>query len=262
MPAAGRACVVVVGLPDDRSARPSRNSPFPRPSGGGRRGGAGVFRAAGRALLLPAGGALRLLLHPRRRQPDLAGPDRAQPRPHRRPQRHRAGRNYSAYTLEITPSRVADLEQTIEALSKRRHPAQGPQAPQEADGRIKNFESLPIRNRLTDEEVARFIAQRYRFPGVEVKARLFRDYPMGAFGSHIIGYIGRINDRDLERIEENDDRSQLPGTDHIGKAGLEKSYERELHGQTGYEEVEVDSGGRAVCGPCGARRPRRATTWC
>ena len=81
---------------------------------------------------------------------------------------------------------------------------------------------------------------------MELKARLFRDYPMGSFGSHIIGYIGRINDRDLERIEENEDSANYRGTDHIGKAGLEKSYERELHGLTGFEEVEVDSGGRAV----------------
>ena len=156
-------------------------------------------------------------------------------------------RNYSAYTLEITPSKVADLEATIEALSKLVDilPKDRKRLKKLMD-ESKSFESLPIRNRLTDEEVARFIAQRYRFPGVELKARLFRDYPMGSFASHVIGYIGRINDRDLERIEENEDTANYRGTDHIGKAGLEKSYERELHGVTGFEEVEVDSGGRAV----------------
>ena len=156
-------------------------------------------------------------------------------------------RNYSAYTLEITPSRVADLEATIEGLATLVdiQPKDRKRLKKLMD-ESKSFESLPIRNRLSDEEVARFIAQRYRFPGVELKARLFRDYPMGSFGSHIIGYIGRINDRDLERIEENEDSANYRGTDHIGKAGLEKSYERELHGLTGFEEVEVDSGGRAV----------------
>jgi penicillin-binding protein 2 len=156
-------------------------------------------------------------------------------------------RNYSAYTLEITPSKVADLEATIEALSALVdiQPKDRKRLKKLMD-ESKSFESLPIRNRLSDEEVARFTAQRYRFPGVELKARLFRDYPMGRFGSHIVGYIGRINDRDLERIEDSDDTANYRGTDHIGKAGLEKSYERELHGATGFEEVEVDSGGRAV----------------
>ena len=156
-------------------------------------------------------------------------------------------RNYSAYTLEITPSRVADLDATIEELSTLVdiQPKDRRRLKKLMD-ESKSFESLPIRNRLSDEEVARFIAQRYRFPGVELKARLFRDYPMGSFASHVIGYIGRINDRDLERIEESDDSANYRGTDHIGKSGLEKSYERDLHGITGFEEVEVDSGGRAV----------------
>lgn len=156
-------------------------------------------------------------------------------------------RNYSAYTLEITPSKVADLDATIEELATLVdiQPKDRRRLKKLMD-ESKSFESLPIRNRLSDEEVARFIAQRYRFPGVELKARLFRDYPMGSFASHVIGYIGRINDKDLERIEESDDAANYRGTDHIGKSGLEKSYERDLHGITGFEEVEVDSGGRAV----------------
>ena len=110
----------------------------------------------------------------------------------------------------------------------------------------KNFESVPIRTRLTDEEVARLIARRFQFPGVEVNARLFRDYPNGSLASHFLGYIGRINDRDLKRIEEREQEANYRGTDHIGKIGLEQSYEAELHGITGFEEVEVDAGGRAV----------------
>jgi penicillin-binding protein 2 len=111
----------------------------------------------------------------------------------------------------------------------------------------KNFESLPIRTRLSDEEVARFIAQRYRFPGVEIKARLFRQYPQGSFASHAMGYIGRINDRDLERHREQRGGGQLPRhRPHRQDRARSRSYEFELHGITGFEQVEVDAGGRAV----------------
>jgi penicillin-binding protein 2 len=110
----------------------------------------------------------------------------------------------------------------------------------------KHFESVPIRTRLTDEEVARFTAQRYRFPGVEIQARLFRQYPLGNVASHVIGYIGRISQKDAEKIDDSEDAANYAGTDYIGKEGLEKKYERELHGKTGYEEVEVSAGGRAI----------------
>jgi penicillin-binding protein 2 len=110
----------------------------------------------------------------------------------------------------------------------------------------KNFASVPIRTRLTDEEVARFTAQRFRFPGVEVQARLFRQYPLGEVASHVIGYIGRINQAEAKDLENGDDSANYNGTDHIGKEGLEKSYEQQLHGQTGYEEVERSAGGRAI----------------
>jgi penicillin-binding protein 2 len=110
----------------------------------------------------------------------------------------------------------------------------------------KNFESLPIRTRLTDQEVAKFIAHRYRFPGVEIKARLFRQYPGGSFASHILGYIGRVTTRDIEKIEEAEQEANYRGTDHFGKTGLEQHYEFELHGITGFEQVEVDAGGHAV----------------
>jgi penicillin-binding protein 2 len=110
----------------------------------------------------------------------------------------------------------------------------------------KSFESLPLRSRLSAEEIARFAARRYRFPGVEVKARLFRHYPQGELFSHVIGYIGRINQKDLDRLEENDELANYRGTDYIGKMGLEQHYERILHGTTGVEQVEIDSAGRAV----------------
>jgi penicillin-binding protein 2 len=158
--------------------------------------------------------------------------------------------NYSAYTLEITPSKVANTpEETIEQLSalvdiqprdKRRF--------KKLLDESKSFESLPIRTRLSDEEVAKFAAQRFRFPGVDIKARLFRQYPHGDLASHVIGYMGRINPREKEQIEEWPDEQQAnyKGTDYIGKLGIEQSFEQQLHGVTGVDEVETSAGGRAV----------------
>ncbi|HVP88184.1 MAG TPA: penicillin-binding protein 2, partial [Casimicrobiaceae bacterium] len=148
--------------------------------------------------------------------------------------------SYSAYTLEVTPSRVKNLEQTIDELSKvvdvqPRDRKRFKRLLEET----KNFESLPLRTRLSDEEVARFAVNRYRFPGIEIKARLFRQYPFGELASHVIGYIGRINDRDVESIEDWNQTANYKGSDYIGKSGIEASYERELHGTTGFEEVEV-----------------------
>jgi penicillin-binding protein 2 len=155
--------------------------------------------------------------------------------------------SYSAYTLEVTPSRVRNLEETIDELAKVVEiQARDRKRFKRLLDETKNFESLPLRTRLTDEEVARFAVNRYRFPGVEIKARLFRQYPFGEIASHVIGYIGRINDRDVERIDEWNQTANYKGSDYIGKVGLEFSYERELHGTTGFEEVEVDAGGRAV----------------
>jgi penicillin-binding protein 2 len=155
--------------------------------------------------------------------------------------------SYSAYTLEVTPSRVKNLEQTIDELAKVVEiQARDRRRFRRLLEESKNFDSLPLRTRLSDEEVARFAVNRYRFPGVEIKARLFRQYPFGELASHVVGYIGRINDRDVENIEKEDQTANYKGSDYIGKSGIEASYERELHGTTGFEEVEVDAGGRAV----------------
>lgn len=156
--------------------------------------------------------------------------------------------NYSAYTLEVTPSKIhGDLDAAIDDLAtvidvqtkdrKRFH---------KLLDESKNFESVPIRTRLTDEEVAKFVANRYRFPGMEVQARLFRQYPFGAFAAHMLGYIGRINDKDIDRIAKEEEEANYRGTDHFGKTGLEQRYEFELHGTTGFEQIEVDAGGHAV----------------
>jgi penicillin-binding protein 2 len=165
--------------------------------------------------------------------------------------------NYSAYTLEIMPQRgreglrtsAADLDALMDDLSTV--------VPIEAKDRrrfrrlqeeLKGADSLPIRTRLTDEEVARFTAQRFRFPGVEVKARLFRNYPLGETGAHLLGYIGRVNQTEKAAMEDWDDADQgnYKGTEYIGKLGLEQSYEKVLHGTAGFEEVETSAGGRAV----------------
>ncbi len=156
-------------------------------------------------------------------------------------------RNYSAYTLEIQTAKVADLERTINELSE----VIDIQAKDRSRFRkllveTRNAESLPIRTRLTDQEVAKFAANRYRFPGVEIKARLFRQYPFGELASHVIGYIGRINDKDQERLEELGVAANYRGTDFVGKSGIEGSYQNELHGTTGIEQVEIDAGGRGI----------------
>lgn len=156
-------------------------------------------------------------------------------------------RNYSAYTLEINPSQVDNLEATIDELARivpidvgdrRRFRKQLLES--------KFFESVPIRTHLSDEEVARLVARRYSLPGVEVQARLFRDYPYGESGAHVTGYIGRINERDVQRIEEGGNSANYRGSEYIGKSGLELSYEDELHGNTGVEQVEINAGGRAM----------------
>jgi penicillin-binding protein 2 len=155
--------------------------------------------------------------------------------------------NYSAYTLEIVPSKVDNLESLINELSTvieiaPRDRKRFKKLMEES----KRFESLPIRTRLSDVEVARFAANRYRFPGVEIKARLFRQYPKGESASHVVGYIGRINDKDLEQLEANGDLANYRGSQSMGKIGIEQSYEKELHGITGFEEMETDAAGRVI----------------
>ncbi|AGX86498.1 penicillin-binding protein 2 [Candidatus Symbiobacter mobilis] len=155
--------------------------------------------------------------------------------------------NYSAYMLEITPSKVQDLDSTIDGLAKvlevtpwdrRRFKKLCEEA--------RNFGSIPLRSRLSDAEVARFAVERYRFPGVDIKARLFRHYPQGTLASHVVGYIGRINVEEQEKIEESEDPANYRGTQYIGKLGIEQSYEALLHGTTGIDAMETSAAGRAV----------------
>ncbi len=156
-------------------------------------------------------------------------------------------RNYAAYTLEIFPRKVANTERTINELAQLveiqpRDRSRFRKLIVEA----RNAESLPIRTRLGDEEVAKLAVNRYRFHGVEIKARLFRQYPFGDVASHAIGYIGRIDDRDQERLAELGVEANYRGTDYIGKSGIEASYQQALHGTTGFEPVEIDAAGRGI----------------
>lgn len=155
--------------------------------------------------------------------------------------------NHSAYTLEITLAKVEgktdevidELSQFIDITARERKRFKRRME------ETKRFESIVLKSKLTDEEVARFTVQRYRFPGVEVQARMFRQYPLGEVAAHAIGYIGRISRKDIDRLPENEE-TNYQGTTHYGKEGIEKSYERTLHGVTGYEEMEVSASGKAV----------------
>ncbi|MCL2872523.1 MAG: penicillin-binding protein 2 [Betaproteobacteria bacterium] len=155
--------------------------------------------------------------------------------------------SFSAYTLELTPSKIDDLETTLTQIGELieitpRDLRRFRRAMEES----RNFDSLPLRTKLNDEEVARFAVNKYRFPGVDIRARLYRQYPEGEIASHVLGYIGRINDRDVDRLTDSGDILNYKGTDHIGKTGIELSYEDTLHGVVGFDEVEVDALGRAV----------------
>ncbi len=155
--------------------------------------------------------------------------------------------NFAAYTLEITPSKTVGLAATISALR-----AVVPISPHDERrfhallAQNRSFESIPIRSRLSDAEVARFVAQRFRFPGVEVHARLFRSYPLGSLGCHVIGMVGRINANEQQQLQDSDQAANYQGADHIGKTGVELGWERQLHGTIGFDEVEVNVAGKPV----------------
>jgi penicillin-binding protein 2 len=158
--------------------------------------------------------------------------------------------NYAAYTLEITPSRLAQpLDRTIAELSQIVPIT--PRDKRRFDKLLeegKSVDSIPIRTKLTDEEVAKFTAAKFRFPGVDINARLFRSYPWGELASHAIGYIGRINETEQQQMEDwpEDEQANYRGTQYIGKLGIEQNYERQLHGVTGAEQVLTMASGRAV----------------
>lgn len=155
--------------------------------------------------------------------------------------------NYSAYTLEIARAQTPDLEATLAEAGRLIEITPGQlRRFRRLLGESHEFETVPLKSKLTDEEVAILAANRYRLPGVEVKARLFRNYQAGPGMAHVVGFIGRINDRDLKTLRESGRERNYKGSVHIGKTGLEQSYEALLHGRTGFDQMETDASGRAV----------------
>ena len=151
--------------------------------------------------------------------------------------------NLPAYSLEVVPEAVEDIGALIAELRGIIEiTGEDEEAFFAALARKRRFEKIPLRLRLEDREVARFAVNRHRFPGVDIGARLTRNYPLGELGVHLVGYVGRINKRELDRIDQADYR----GTSHIGKTGVEASYEDWLHGKVGYQRVETNAQGRIL----------------
>ncbi len=151
--------------------------------------------------------------------------------------------NLPSYSLELVPEQVKDMHETLSRLQILLDiPEETIEQFHKQRKRRKSFSSTPLLLRMGDEDVARFAAVRPYFPGVDIHARLVRSYPYKELTSHVVGYVGRINEKELKSLAEADYR----GTHHIGKVGIEKAYENDLHGTTGYQEVEVNAQARAV----------------
>ena len=157
-------------------------------------------------------------------------------------------KNYPVFSLEVIPSRIeGKMEDVIEALRKYVDitPTDLKRFKKYRES-YRKFENIPLKLRLTDEEAARLSVHLREFKGVEVNSRTFREYPYGKLTSHFLGYIGRISDKDKEMLEEEGLTALYRGSTHIGKSGLEKYYEHQLHGVPGYQEVEKDAYGNIV----------------
>ncbi|HDZ15807.1 hypothetical protein LCGC14_0602560 [marine sediment metagenome] len=151
--------------------------------------------------------------------------------------------NIPTFSLEMVPEKVVDIDEAIAELSQLVALSDDDiDAFHQRLERHRRFQNVIIRQRLTQAEVARFAANRYRFPGIDVEGRLIRHYPQGDLFAHAVGYVGRINERDLQII----DSKAYKGTMQIGKTGIEKEYEDQLHGQVGYRQVETNVQGRIV----------------
>lgn len=157
-------------------------------------------------------------------------------------------KNYPVFSLEVIPNRIeGKMEDVIEALKKYVDitPTDLKRFKKYRES-YRKFENIPLKLRLTDEEAARLSVHLREFKGVEVNSRTFREYPYGKLTSHFLGYIGRISDKDKEMLEEEGLTALYRGSTHIGKSGLEKYYEHQLHGIPGYQEVEKDAYGNIV----------------
>ena len=157
-------------------------------------------------------------------------------------------KNYPVFSLEVIPNRIeGKMEDIIKALKKYVDiTSTDLKRFKKYRESYRKFENIPLKLRLTDEEAARLSVHLREFKGVEVNSRTFREYPYGKLTSHFLGYIGRISDKDKEMLEEEGLTALYRGSTHIGKSGLEKYYEHQLHGVPGYQEVEKDAYGNIV----------------
>src|SRR5690606_24041970 len=149
--------------------------------------------------------------------------------------------NAPSYQLELTREQVEDLDATLAGLTRLGllSPSDIPGLKKEIRSR-RSFDAVPIKLQLTEQELARFAARRHNFPGVEIRPRLTRHYPLGASGVHAIGYVGAISEEDKKRLDMDD----YAGSALTGKSGVERAYETELHGRAGYRELLVNAQGR------------------
>ncbi|MDH5712085.1 MAG: penicillin-binding protein 2, partial [Gammaproteobacteria bacterium] len=151
--------------------------------------------------------------------------------------------NRPTFHLELIPEQIDDIEETLKGLSKIVSLGERDVSQFRKSMLLhRSFESVSLRTRLDDVEVARLAVNRHRFPGMDISARLSRHYPMGETAVHAIGYVGRINEKEMEDIDQGNYR----GTSYIGKTGLERFYEHELHGKVGQQNVEVNAEGRVL----------------
>ncbi|MCP4491036.1 MAG: penicillin-binding protein 2 [Gammaproteobacteria bacterium] len=151
--------------------------------------------------------------------------------------------NLPSYRLEIVREQIADIDDTLEQLKQYiEFSEQDLKRFKQASKRRRPFESIPLRLNLNDDEVAHLAVNLHQLDGIEINARLTRNYPQGEHAVHVLGYVGRIDEDDLNHLDE----VNYAGTSHIGKLGLEKYYESELHGRVGVQQVEVNAKGRTL----------------
>ena len=155
--------------------------------------------------------------------------------------------NRPVYSLQVIPNKTKHLQDDIERLASLLSLTEDELSDFKSKSRYsRSFKAITIRDQLTPEEVAKFTVNQHLFRGFSIQANLKRYYPFGNAFTHVLGYIAKINSRDLEKIEERGERVRYQGTHYIGKLGIERYYEDILHGQPGQRQVEVDSWGKVI----------------
>jgi penicillin-binding protein 2 len=161
--------------------------------------------------------------------------------------------NVAAFRLEVTPEQVKDIDKMLAALREVVPLSDDDIARFNALRRSKHsYQGVPLRLKLSEEEIARFAVNRWAFPGVDIVPYLTRSYPLGEEFAHVVGYVGRIDENDLMRLDKGD----YAGTTHVGKTGIERYYEDRLHGEPGYEKIEVNADHRPIGEPLGRVAPK------